>query len=330
MNRDTRTEETMTMATADTRGPKLLGCAALLGAALTLPGQAAAIEGNGSSKILGVDNVLSGVMPPPGLRAVLVAASFSAGEAMDGSGRPRAGLSNFELEISVLALRLQYVWPDFKLAGAQVETRLAGGFWGRMKTAFDLATPAGTVHRQDRAEGLGDMLFAPVVLGWKEPTLHQLAGVQLYLGTARWDRTRLANVGRGQHAAGALYGVTWFATPRTELSLGTHVVYNLRNRETGYHSGRELHLDFGTAYAVAPGWWLGLAGYHFQQLGDDRRDGVAVAGGNRGRALALGPTLRVSTNPRWGLIVKWTPEASTRNRGRGDRFMLNLGRQLDG
>src|SRR4051812_198759 len=83
---------------------------------------ASATEGGGSSKALGVDTVMAGVMPPPGLRLTTFVGGYYAHGTLDREGSPRAGISNFDLKVVAITLRLQYVWPGVTWLGADVET----------------------------------------------------------------------------------------------------------------------------------------------------------------------------------------------------------------
>lgn len=81
-------------------------CAVVLLAAL--PGLAAATEGGATNKVLGVDTVLVGVIGPPGsLRLTTFLGYYHANELLDGPGNPRAGISNFDLNVSAFTVRLQ-------------------------------------------------------------------------------------------------------------------------------------------------------------------------------------------------------------------------------
>ena len=96
----------------------------LSAALLAIVGETVATEGGGTSKALGVDTVMAGVMPPPGLRLTNFLARYDTSHTLDGSGNDRAGLSNFDLYVNAETFRLQYVWPRVKVWGATIETRV--------------------------------------------------------------------------------------------------------------------------------------------------------------------------------------------------------------
>lgn len=287
-------------------------------------GSAQATEGGGTSKAVGVDTVMAGVMPPPGLRMTTFVASYDAERTLDASGNPRPGLSNFTLRADAVTLRLQYVWPDVQWWGANVETRLGATAYVSSRVHFDVQTPGGLVNRRDTVQGGGDMLIAPALLGWHGQQLHQIAGIEFFVPTGAFSAPKLANAGRGYLSWGPAYLATWYPVPTVELSAGGIYLHNQRNPDTGYRSGRELSVDYGLGYAATPSMQVGLSGYVYRQVGDDEVRGVTVTGGNRGRALAAGPFVRYSSGSGWGVTLKWQHETGVRNRASGDRLFLQV------
>ena len=291
-------------------------------------GDALATEGGGSSKALGVDTVMAGVMPPPGLRLTTFLSGYEADKTLDADGNPRRGISDFHVRAEAATLRLQYVWPGVELWGANVETRFGGTAYVHSKLSFDVQTPGGRVHREDTAEAPGDILVAPVLLGWHGESVHQIAGIEFFLGTGAFDPTALVNPSRGYDAVGPAYFLTWFPNDRTEVSISSVYLYNWTNSHTNYQSGQEINVDYGVGYHVTPALQLGASGYLYKQVTDDRLNGQAVAGGNRGQALAIGPFVRWHPSDRWGVTFKWQAETSVRNRAEGNRFFLQIALQL--
>lgn len=300
--------------------------AGVLGACM--PPAVMATEGGGTSKALGVDTVMSGVMPPPGMRLTTYAAYYTANETMDGNGDPRPGITNFDLKAEALTFRLQYVWPGAQLWGAAIETRVGASAYVHADLSFDVLTPIGPVHRQGQASGYGDMLLGPALLGWHGDRVHQIAGVEFFLPTGEFNASQLANAGRGYYAAGPAYFLTWFSTDETEVSVSSIYLYNWKNPDTQYQSGQELSIDYGLGYALAPALQTGLSGYLYKQVTDDKLNGQAVPGGNKGRVFAVGPFIRYHPSPDWGITFKWQWETQAENRPQGNRFFLQFALQL--
>jgi hypothetical protein len=297
--------------------------------ALAAPGSSWATESGGTSKALGVDTVLAGVMPPPGLRLTAFASDYHADRTLDGSGNPVAGLSNFSLKADALTFRLQYVWPDVVFWGANLETRIGAVADVNSRVQFDVRTPAGTtVTRQGSVHGGGDLLLAPALLGWHSEHLHQIAGIEFFLPTGSFNAAQLANPGRGYFSYGATYLATWLPSDAIEVSAAPIYLVNNRNPDTNYRSGQEFSIDYGAGYAPTQAVQIGASGYVYKQLTDDSQNGQTIAGGNRGRAFALGPFIRYRPANNWGVVLKWQHETWVENRPKGDRLFLQFSFKL--
>jgi hypothetical protein len=289
---------------------------------------AQATEGGGTVKVLGVETVRAGVMPPPGLRVLTTVGGYGSTRSNDSEGNPRAGTSNFELSVSALTVRAQYVWPQ-KLWGADVETRVGYTLYADTKLDFDVTTAGGPVHRAARSHGAADALFDPITLGWHFDSFHQIAGLEFYIPTGSFDPTRLANQSRGYWSIAPTYRFTWYPTALLEVSGNLVVLFNLENPDTDYKSGREVSFDYGVGYAFAQTWQAGASGYWYKQISDDEVNGVTVSGGNRGRVVAIGPFIRYHPlSEEWGVTLKWQIEAAARNKTQGNRLYLQIAKQL--
>jgi hypothetical protein len=146
---------------------RVSGLALLLAAAIYIvigPNTAIATESGGTRKALGVDTVMAGVMPPPGLRLTNFLARYETSHTLDSSGNDRAGVSNFDLSASAETLRLQYVWARVQLWGANIETRVGWNAILDAQVSFDVQTPRDPIHRKDSTTNVGDALFAPAIV----------------------------------------------------------------------------------------------------------------------------------------------------------------------
>ena len=296
--------------------------------AVMFAGSVMATEGGGTSKALGVDTVLSGVMPPPGLRITTFVGYYEADHTLDSSGNDRAGLSNFNVRATALTPRFQYVWPGVELWGANIETRLGLSLLVDAHVRFDVQTPGGRIHREGASTGLGDALIGPALLGWHSERFHQTAGLEFFLPTGKFDKAQLANTSRGYYAAGPAYLFTWLPTDAVEVSGSLIYLINQRNRDTNYRSGNEVSFDYGLGYGLNPAWQVGANGYLYKQVTDDKQNGQVFGDGNRGQVVAIGPFIRYHPSPDWGITFKWQREARVENKTRGDRFFLQVALRL--
>jgi hypothetical protein len=294
--------------------------------AAALPGLAIATEGGATNKVLGVDTVLVGVVGPPGsLRLTTFLGYYDANQLLNGSGDPRPGISNFDLNVSAATARLQYVWPSAKLWGADIETRIGTAIYADVDVQLDAQTPGGRVHRTSSSSGwFPGLLIAPAILGWHSDGLHQAAGPEFFLSPYGYTKGALANISTGFNSVAPAYWITWFPNDRIELDGSFVYMFNGTNHTTNYRSGQEFSMDYAIGYAVTPTWQLGANGYFYRQTTDDKLDGNVFADGNKGRAFAIGPYVRYHVDPNWGITFKWQIESLVENRARGNRFFLQF------
>ena len=294
-----------------------------------LPGHANATEGGGTSKPLGQNTVMSGVMPPPGsLRSTTTFAYYDANDTLDGNGEPRAGISNFHATMQTATLRFQYVWSDVEVFNANLATSVGIAAYVHATRESDVKTPAGTSHRQGSASGIGDLRLTPVSLGWHADRVHQIAGFDIFLPTANYNPEQLVNVGRGNYTIAPAYWITWFPIDEVEADLNIFYLYNFENPNTNYRGGNEISTDYALGYAITPMWQAGISGYAYKQVTDDQLNGKDVPGGNKGQVLGIGPYVRYHPSKDWGITLKWLTETMVENRSQGNRFLLQFALKL--
>ena len=294
--------------------------AALCAGALLPVSLVQATEGGGSGYPVGVNTVLSGKMPPPGLTGFLYLSDYKADETKDSNGHNKSNIHNFDLEVHAISLRVDYVYTDFTLFGAKVESRFAlPAIDG--KVSFDVDTPRGRVHQTDRQSGVGDLTLVPLILGWSAPRFQQLVGVDIVAPTGSYDEDRLLNPGRNTWSYGPWYAFT--AYPFEKLEVSSKIIYlmNEKNNATDYKSGSEFNADYNIGYNITKEFQVGVNGYIYKQLTDDEQNGNTFGDGNRGQVLAVGPSIKYQT-PEWGFVMKWQHETEVENKSKGDRFWL--------
>ncbi len=289
-----------------------------------LSAQALATEGGGSQYAIGVETHFSGLMLPEGFHQFLYYSRFESSHNKGNDGEDNRRLAYFKATSNALAARISYVWPGVRWLGANVETRAAIAI-PTLDIELGIARPAPLtpIDRSGTKTGLGDFSFAPVLLGWHSPTLHQTAGVELFIPVGDYNVAEPVNTGRNYWGFAPIYAVTWFPAKGIDVSGKLRFASNTRNNDTGYRSGNELTLEFSGNYRLSESFALGLSGYVYRQTSDDTVRGVAANGnGNRGRVNAIGPSMTYNFTPRFAVIAKVQQEFSARNKAEGTRLWL--------
>jgi hypothetical protein len=282
-----------------------------------------ATEGGGSIYPIGVNTVLAGVMPPPGDYVYFYGARYDANHTLGSDSNDKPNISSFNAHVNAFALRYDHVWSGVDFWGANLMTRVGVPF-ADLHLSFDIKTPKGIVHQQSTDTGLSDAAVIPLALGWHSPWLHQMVGVEFFFPTGNYDAHRLANVGRHYYSAAPTYFFTLAPIPSIEVSAKVMYLFNGPNRETNYHSGNELIVDYNLGYQATPAVQFGANGYFYRQTTDDTQNGITVGDGNRGRVLATGPFIKYQPSRSLAFVAKWQHEMLVQNRTRGNRFWIQM------
>jgi len=284
----------------------LLGCSLTAPAALTL-----ATEGGGSMYPMGAENYLSGAMPPPGLYGTVYAQHYRADRLRGNDGRQLP--VDFRLRADVIAPRVVWVTEQKVLGGSLAFHAIAPLV--ELKVSLDGAS--------QRKRELGDITFGPGLGYHYSEKMYAAYGIDFFAPTGRFDRDDLVNIGRNYWTVQPVAAFSYVDPNGLNIDIKTMYDFNLRNRETDYRSGQELHADYAIGWGLRNGWVLGVGGYVYRQTTDDDVRGERVED-NKGRAFAIGPSIKYSSQQGWFVTAKWQQERAVRNRAEGDAYWLKL------
>ena len=272
---------------------------------------AQATEGGGSSYPMGADNYMTGAIPPPGFYAQIFAERYRADRLLDNRGK--SALDDFHLSADVIAPRLIWVTEQKVLDGA---------------LAFHLNVPLVDLRvdvngQHQKKTGMGDIIFGPALGYHYSDKLHAIYALDIFAPTGRYDRGDLANIGRNYWAFEPVAAFSYVDPAGMNADIKIMYDFNLRNSATDYRSGQELHADYSLGWGLGNGWVIGAGGYVYRQTTDDRQDGDRVAD-NKGRAVAIGPSVKYASDSGWFVTAKWQKESQVRNRPEGEAYWVKL------
>lgn len=289
-----------------------ISLAVLALAAATLCGSASATEGGGSIYANGVENFLTGVMPPPGFYPLVYATKYRATKLRDNNGNDiSSALGGFSVDVAGIVPR--FIWvTDQKVFGGQL--------------ALHAIVPLLNVDvrigpNSQSKSGIGDLNLATALGYHVSDNLHYVLALEVNAPTGRYNRNDLANVGRNYWNIEPLIAVSYVQPTGLNADLKLMYDYNFRNKDTDYKSGQELHADYAIGWGFGNGWVAGVGGYFYQQITDDKVAGQNVPG-NRGRAFAIGPSVKYQSKDGWFITAKFENQYGVRNRSDGSAFWL--------
>ena len=129
---------------------------------------------------------------------------------------------------------------------------------------------------------------------WNYGVNNYMAYVTGNIPVGDYDPTRIPNIGLG-HGAIDVGGAYTYFNPATgnEISGVAGFTYNLKNPDTQYRSGIDLHFDWGASHYLTKQLFVGIAGYAYQQITDDSGQNP-ILGGFRSRIFGVGPQIGYS------------------------------------
>ncbi len=285
--------------------------ALIVAAVATTSGTAFATEGGGSIYPNGAENYLVAAIPPPGVYVLEYLSGYSADKLLDNNGNPAP--INFDLNVTAAATRLIWV-TDQQILGGQL--------------AFHAIAPlvhvSASVNGAGQTKsGLGDITFGPALGYHASENLHYLYGLDFNAPTGQYNKNDMVNLGRNYWNLEPVFAVTY--TQPSGLNADLKVMYDFNgiNNETNYRSGQELHADYALGWGFGNGFVAGIGGYLYQQTDDDKVGGIIVQN-NRGRAFALGPSLKYDNGKHWFITAKYEREFDVKNRPEGGGLNIKM------
>ncbi len=311
MNKKSAVDASGTAARIGLHSVVMFLCAAFISVSIMMGSVAFATEGGGGAYPNGSEDFMSGAIPPPGFYFINYAQYYWADKFKDGNGNN--AIPGFKAKVAVDALRFIYV----------TKVKVLDANW-LMHTIIpvvnvDVNLPVG----KKSWTGIGDVVFDPFALSWHfSKNLHAVAGVDIFMPVGDYDKTRIANPGRDYWTFEPLVGVTYLSDSGIELSSKFMYDFNTKNGDTDYLSGQEFHFDYTVGYHIN-NWSLGLGGYYYKQVTDDKQNGIAVMGpdgtaGFKGQAFAIGPQVKYDYK-NMSFILKYQKEMAVENRPEGDK-----------
>lgn len=300
-------------------------------AAVSAPGAAQSAEFGASPWLKGYTDVFGGVIPSvPGfyLRTDVYDYSGSADTTIL-NGRVDLGVDqNFTATVGSLT----YVTPWKPLGGTFAVNVTPTVVAMDVDVGLGIPTFTGplgntvggfTVNRGDNNFALGDMVFAPAILGWDEGNWHWNVAMFILAPTGDYSTDQLANTSLNHWAFMPRFAATYF-DPQTGWQATGAVLYtwNTENTATNYLTGDIVNVE-GTITKNFGPLGVGVASYGMIQVTGDSGAGARL-GAFESEVYGVGPIVTFTTSPdptkALTVIVKYYKEFDAKNTFEGETF----------
>ena len=271
-----------------------------------------ATEGGGSHYPGGNEDFMAGALPPPGMYPIFYGLNYSANKLRDNDGNSIP--IGFKLNVNALVFRFVHV-TKMKLFGADVA-------WHAIVPFVDQSVKIDALGIDKKSTGLGDIEFAPLILGWHfSKNMHLIGTLDFMAPTGSYSQTDPSSIGRNYWTIAPILAPTYISDGGFEVSGKFQYFFNTKNNDTKYTSGNEFLLDYLVGQHVG-NWNFGLNGFIHKQVTDDEVNGIKVKD-NLAQAITLGPAVQYNyKNMFFNIKYQW--DTTVRNSPEGQKLWLKF------
>jgi len=237
--------------------------------------------------------------------------------------------AGFELISVANAVKLSHNWGVHFLGGEL-------GSYIAIPNVYQRLSGAGQTYAKD---AIGNFNIAPFAVYMHKGAVFQTYEIGFEPAGSGYDANGKLNIGQHNVAITPAYAITVMPNHgKTDLGARIDYVINGQDHVTHYHTGNELYLTFDAQQHIpvmrANLMTVGLAGYFFQQITDDKQNGQtfiaknadgSVCVGYKGQRLSVGPQITFPIGTRGALLVKWNHDLLSRNGPRGNAVWMEIG-----
>lgn len=307
--------------TIDGKRAAPLGIVVLLSLfALANPGAAQ----NRGQYILGTNGLNSGVMPEPGLTYSNMFTWWGADTLKGPTGQKIATQGSVNMYID----QNMFMYTTKK-------TFLGAHFVSMWDLVFANASITAPLFEQAGikagGEGITDMYFQPVTLGWHWDRADIMVGYGFIAPTGRYEPGSTTNIGSGYWGNMPSVGVTFYLTKNKGTQLSVYQIYEFHTKKRGSDvtPGQTYNMEwgFGQILPLAKDesklLQLGVIGYVQAQTTDDSNSTSQFVGDHY-RIYAIGPQVTfIMPKNRFSMLFRYEPEFSAQKRAQGHTLVFS-------
>jgi len=274
---------------------------------------------------LGFTNILDGgpVRPVPGIYLQNYSIYYHTKTFLNAKGKPLVGLDGAALNVWTYVLQFIYQFDQvFNLnAMPGVSVALPMDFYSAIKPNASKVKDAGG--------GPGNLSFGPY-LQWSAVFLkdrpffiHRLSCDFIMPSLRNKSPKKLINPGEAFFSFDVSWSATLYAREKLAFSWRLNYFWNAKSRKIDFKAGDAVFLDYSMEYELIPHLWTAITGYYFQQISDNKTNGLKVPQ-SRERVFGLGPGAAYFFSQDLIFFGYFYTEFKAINREQGVSFTLRL------
>lgn len=276
-----------------------------------------------SSSFNGTSDFYAGAAPPPGIHLIDYNVYLDI-KKIENKG---LGVTDGKGSLTAVAFRPIYVSEKGLLGGNLLLHSIIPLL--SVEGQFTAQTPGGPVTVEGHDGGLGDIYFG-AGMAWHTPTWHWLTVLDVITPTGQYDPKKPINAGNNAFIIEPVVAVSGLFQNGMEASAKFMYSYHTRNSDfvesgtgiKGYQTGQAFHMDYMVNYALTKELKLGVTGWLWQGLENDKIGGQG-RGDTKDREFSMGPAVRYQ-NGKFGLVGKYVLPVSAENRIEARQLWIDL------
>ncbi len=276
-----------------------------------------------SSSFNGTADFYAGAAPPPGFHLIDYNVYMNI-KKIENKG---LGITDGSGSVTAVAFRPIYVSEKGLLGGNLLLHSIIPLL--TVEGRFNVQTPGGTVSAEGHDGGLGDIYFG-AGMAWHTPTWHWLTVLDVITPTGQYDPKRPINAGNNAFIIEPVFAVTGLFQNGLEVSAKFMYSIPMKNNDfveagtglRGYQTGQAFHMDYMVNYAVTKDLKMGVTGWFWQGVQNDKIGGVR-RDDTKDQEFSIGPAIRYQSG-KFSMVGKYVVPVTATNRIEADQLWIDL------
>lgn len=280
-------------------------------------------EAFNSSSFNGTADFYAGAAPPPGLHLVHYN-TFMDINKIENQGQ---GIVDGKGSLTAWTLRPIYISEKGMLGGNYLFHSVIPVF--TVEADVTVQTPLGRIAVEGHDGGVGDIYFGAGLV-WHGATWHYAAVLNVITPTGHFDENKPINVGNNAFIIEPVYAVSGLFANGFELSAKFMYSYHTENKDyieagtglEGYQTGQAFHFDYMASQALSPNLRVGVTGWFWQGLEDDKIGGEKRAD-TKDQEFSMGPGIFYGSG-KFAILAKYVVPIIAENRIESRQTWIDL------
>lgn len=189
----------------------------------------------------------------------------------------------------------------------------------------DIEAPGLSLNRSRTA--VGDIYVEPLLLGWHGDQYDLGAAIGIWCPTGDYNPNSPANAGKDYWTGMFTLGTTLYLDEAKTWSVSTLGRYETNSSHLQFdrRAGDNFHIEWGIGKTIEKVWDVGVSGYCYWQVTDDRGAAITYDPTVHDRLFSIGPEVQYfhePTNMAFQLRYQW--DFAARDRLEGQNLVLSV------